>query len=376
MGEWCSVIVKHLVMHGRLTLAEIYENIKAEMSQGDEDVEPSHATDKGNNGREDSTRNYVEDAFLTLLDWRLIERAPPCPLLKRVRGDNEEQATTKSRVSAELGPEQSSELDQVARDEWLRYQNERFVPPPGMNNVQRGVKRSREQSDEPGETKPRADITSQSNSSQEIVLWRVNMDEFARRFRHSAIMFQAEIMFGEEAGAVMQTMLKLTGPFEQRVKEPMSKAIERRQLINGMMEDFDVDNEEKVVEALDELVSQSEGTIICQKDGDTVRYIVNMQQMIQARQEKLLEAHVRDKFGQNALRIFRLLKIKGPLEQKIIAEMCMLKYKDTRERLYSLFRAGYIQLRVNRFSSFWFFTFRGLHALSVTASATGDIKKQ
>jgi len=60
---------------------------------------------------------------------------------------------------------------------------------------------------------------------------------------------------------------------------------------------------------------------------------------------KEIEAVVRERFGGPACRIFRLLLLKRNLEQKQIAEMAMIPVKDTRELLYKLLKAKYVQIQ-------------------------------
>lgn len=54
---------------------------------------------------------------------------------------------------------------------------------------------------------------------------------------------------------------------------------------------------------------------------------------------------MRERFGGPACRIFRLLLLKRNLEQKQIAEMAMIPVKDTRELLYKLLKAEYVQIQ-------------------------------
>ena len=46
------------------------------------------------------------------------------------------------------------------------------------------------------------------------------------------------------------------------------------------------------------------------------------------------------------MRVFRMLMIKGQLEQKQVADFSMLSPKDTRELLYKMLKAGYLALQV------------------------------
>lgn len=52
------------------------------------------------------------------------------------------------------------------------------------------------------------------------------------------------------------------------------------------------------------------------------------------------------RFGAPGMRVFRMLMIKGQLEQKQVADFSMLSPKDTRELLYKMLKAGYLALQV------------------------------
>ncbi len=46
------------------------------------------------------------------------------------------------------------------------------------------------------------------------------------------------------------------------------------------------------------------------------------------------------------LRVFRLLALRGQLEQKQIADLAMLPPKDTRELLYRMLAGGFVLIQV------------------------------
>lgn len=54
---------------------------------------------------------------------------------------------------------------------------------------------------------------------------------------------------------------------------------------------------------------------------------------------------MRERFGDDGCRIFRLLLLKRQLEQKQVADNAMLPVKETRELLYRMFRAEYLELQ-------------------------------
>jgi len=74
-------------------------------------------------------------------------------------------------------------------------------------------------------------------------------------------------------------------------------------------------------------------------------YVLNMKGIVTALRKRLVESIVDHKYGSLSARIFRLLMLKKQLEQKQIANFAMLPMKDTRERLYKMFKDNYVQLQ-------------------------------
>ena len=58
-----------------------------------------------------------------------------------------------------------------------------------------------------------------------------------------------------------------------------------------------------------------------------------------------IDAVVRERFGDEACRVFRLLLLKRQLEQKQVADSAMLPVKETRELLYRMFKEEYLELQ-------------------------------
>lgn len=58
-----------------------------------------------------------------------------------------------------------------------------------------------------------------------------------------------------------------------------------------------------------------------------------------------VEAVILQRFGSPACRIFRLLLLKNNLEQRQVADLAMIPVKDTRESLYKLLKAEYVQIQ-------------------------------
>jgi len=117
----------------------------------------------------------------------------------------------------------------------------------------------------------------------------------------------------------------------------------------------EMDGEE--AEELDELCSKVPGRIaeLCADALGFVSYVgegingtiyaVNMYNFMCSIKIKTLEAVARDRFGQPGMRIFKMLMMKGQLEQKQVAEMAMLPIKDVRTSLYNMLQAGFVYMQ-------------------------------
>ncbi|KXS21643.1 hypothetical protein M427DRAFT_93424 [Gonapodya prolifera JEL478] len=76
------------------------------------------------------------------------------------------------------------------------------------------------------------------------------------------------------------------------------------------------------------------------------QYVVNFREVSATLRRVLIERVVENRFGHASLRVFRLLRHHGKLEDKqaiIIAKIAMLRDKEVRTRLYELFNGGFVQ---------------------------------
>ena len=196
-------------------------------------------------------------------------------------------------------------------------------------------------------------------------LWRVNSNEFNRRFRHVACAALVKEKVDESAGHLLITMLELSRVHEQSVNEERSTPVSEMEILNQIIKNphefgFDVEHAkvtlEKMANDTSELISviDDDGHDVEHDVGDVGHdtigvgqktYCVNMRRIIDLIRMKEIEAVVRERFGGPACRIFRLLIMKRNLEQKQIAEMAMIPVKDTRELLYKLLKAEYVQIQ-------------------------------
>jgi len=81
-------------------------------------------------------------------------------------------------------------------------------------------------------------------------------------------------------------------------------------------------------------------------DEGTGSFAVHFDVAVKVLQQDMIERVIQGKHGDHSRMIFRLLLMKGKLEEKQIAKLAMLPVKLVREKLYTLFKSGFINIQV------------------------------
>jgi len=153
---------------------------------------------------------------------------------------------------------------------------------------------------------------------------------------------------GDEAGQMILVMLDVAHSHETLVNAERSAPIPEDVILNKMREKAAHVDRSTITIRRTLVALEADTSELISAVGDTnacTSYCVNMRRVVDLIRMKEVEAVVRERFGGQACRIFRLLLLKRQLEQKQIAEMAMLPIKDTRELLYKLFKAEYVQVQ-------------------------------
>ena len=310
MGETHEALLEGLLEHGRLRARTLFERAEASSSG---------AASGGGASRKDalsSRRSRAEKAFEDLVEGRFVERVPVG------FGD---------AASADEDDEMDGEADVDAAD---------GSPPP--SRAAASAKRRRRDSGGP-------DLSARGDGGgfgAEDDLWRVNADEFNRRFRHIACAALVREKVDDAAGHLLLAMLELSRAHEAKVNEERSTPVSEAENVRKALAEDAAFGVERAKTTLEKMANDTSELISCVGDAHGgPNYCVNMRRIIDLIRMKEIEAVVRERFGGPACRIFRLLIMKRNLEQKQIAEMAMIPVKDTRELLYKLLKAEYVQIQ-------------------------------
>lgn len=185
-----------------------------------------------------------------------------------------------------------------------------------------------------------------------VILWRINNDEFNRRFRHQAMVALIREKFDDDAAAVVTAMLAAGRAFETSVKEERGVTLSEDEVestANKLVESGVIRSMAgvSVPGTLRTLANDAFDMFTHVGIGPqgTSTYVVNSQRIIDLIMLKQVEAVVKCKFGVEGLRIFRLLALRGQLEQKQVADLAMMPTKETRELLYRMLAEGYLMIQ-------------------------------
>lgn len=387
VGEVAESIVEVLLEHGRLRLDQIVSAVASKQHKGEEHEQADEAAALAELG--DSVRSQ----FMSLVHSHYVERAPPATLPPPTVSPHPNSVKTKKAKpgSAEFAAQQAAMLKSL---EEAAYDKERFKlpsdllldgllherngagpgneeggegpavvvdmpvqpPPPKKQKIVAGSNVANDaapSSKQPGGSSSGAGLQppgSSLPSSSANLLWRFNCEELNRRFRHQACINMVAEKLDKDAGIVLAAMLSATRQHEHKLNEDRSVPMSEEDVVSTASRLMDQGTlpriEKDSITVLRTLANDSLELVsyIGEGPGGST-YCVNMQRIIDLIRLKQLEAVVRDRFGVPALRIFRLLLLRGQLEQKQISDFAMMPQKDCRELLYRMLRGGFLGLQ-------------------------------
>jgi len=185
------------------------------------------------------------------------------------------------------------------------------------------------------------------------VFWRVNFGHINRCLQHLVCAEDVREKISEPASRLLLAMLEVSRLQGNTASEGGLVQVRKADILERLTRNIDQEKSSDVEilmkENLDSLKNNPWKLVTSYvADGAGNRqifYSIDFSRVFNIIRAKELEAVVRERFGGPACRIFRLLLLKQNLEQKQIAEMAMISVKDTRELLYKLLKAQYVQIQ-------------------------------
>lgn len=223
-----------------------------------------------------------------------------------------------------------------------------------------------------------------NNNQAPVALWRVNYDEFNRRFRNQEILKSASIQFDAATQRVFKAVLAVAAAKEAKhsvqdahsasvTLDEVTKYLKQQQQQGGATTDSEAlppvtkDTTYKALNALfiADYISDPYGR----------EFYADLQFALGMIRQTQILAVITHRFGETARRIWYMLHIEKQLEQKAIAEKAMVPNTEAREALYAMLKDGYVGLQDipknnDRAPSKTFYTWRAALGAASTRLAT------
>eukprot|EP00249_Psilotum_nudum_P011992 c23514_g1_i1 orf=77-1750(+) len=337
-GEEAEALIEGLLEHGRLTLEQLIQRGAARSGKGESEVEKP-----------------LKETFASLVRSHFIERCPlPEPVLppKPQAETKKTSRSVRSRSSALEDRNMQDMEDHRILMAAAPMDAERFLLPLSIDDVSKidpdantpssdgkaGQKRKRDALQMDSKTLARID--------EKEVLWRVNYEEFIRRLRHQLCVAQVRSRIDLGSGTILQAMLEAVRSSESMSRQKVSEPLSMDSILQAvrMTHEGRTMTMERIRLALQMMSAESVGFI--SRAGEMGgQYVINLYKIIKYAQGCEVEGVVLQRYGRESCRIFRLLTMKGLLEQKQISDMALVPLKEAREILYRLLKDEYLQLQ-------------------------------
>ena len=339
LGEEAESVVQALLENGRLRMSQVLSSVAAKWEV-----------------TEESIADKLKVAFLSLLERRMVERAPdgnqhppPCKEPFGLRRNRPGRGLAEAMAHKSEGKQREKTAEETQATRF--HPPDMFVDAP-RTSVQNPARRKRRKlnqiaDDEDEEPPQQETLWQEGNGCQ--VLWRVNTEEFNRQFRHELIGNTMAAMYGEKAGVLVKTMLKLSSKEETHVKDETTVLLTAEDIAKACSKQTEVEPHLSYSEALDmlEFLSMERPGFLSRFSTNTevLSYTLCLGKIIHHLKVKHVEGVVMQKFGDRGCRIFRLLLAKRMLEQKQVADAAMLPIRDAREELYKLMKEELVSVQ-------------------------------
>ncbi|BBG98295.1 RNA polymerase III subunit RPC82 family protein [Prunus dulcis] len=301
-----------------LTLKQIIEGAESSKSQGDS-----------------ADKDSVQESFLKLVNAHFVER---CPAPEPVLG----QATKQEGPAKKRGAK-SAKMVEVP--ETIEQRVIAAAAPPEA--IRFSIMIDSEADAPGGKTKAcYLEFDAEFESSDEVVLWRANFEEFIRCLRHKACVENVRARLDDEAAVVLRAMLKATRTAEKKVKTENSVPLS----LNTIYEE--VINSEagrsltmgRVRDSLSGLCDSSQERDVDEDES----YSVDLKKILELAQDDEVELIVLKRYGKDAYTMFRILSLAGrPIETDKISDMSQLSLVEKNETpkiLYNLWKDDYLHM--------------------------------
>uniref|UniRef100_A0A6B2L1P7 DNA-directed RNA polymerase III subunit RPC3 n=1 Tax=Arcella intermedia TaxID=1963864 RepID=A0A6B2L1P7_9EUKA len=173
-------------------------------------------------------------------------------------------------------------------------------------------------------------------------LWCINPDRFNYEFRKELVL---PFTINAESSEIVKACFNL---FEQSwtYSDQMRDHPIKTKDIKAYLANNGIDIPSPKCKKYLDLLSRDTPYILKQiQDSQKTHYYVNVPSIMKLIQEITVDSIIKEKFGPQCLRIFRLILMKKHLEEQQISDLSMIPLVDTRNCLYTMLAGDFVQVQ-------------------------------
>ncbi|KAG5230682.1 RNA polymerase RPC82 family protein [Salix suchowensis] len=321
-NKLCVDLIETLLQHGRLSSEQIFDGFRDSSSSGGMEA--------------------LQENIHKLVMARYVERCPISePFLALPSEEEAAPARRRGAKSAKvfLEPETLEQRVLAAA-----------VPPEGMRfsfelNPEIGADREKAENSSTGDKRKHDALESGTDGGfvdKQVVLWRVNCEEFTRRLRHKICIEIVRTRLDDEAATVFTAMLNASRSEEKKIKTASSVPLSENSIYAEVIK-----SEKGRNMTLDYVISVLVGLSSSPPFVRVVdnSYSIDYKHIIEVAQTDEVESIVYKKYGKDGYRMFRLLSKTGRfLETDKISDSIFVEKKETANILSKMWQGDYLQM--------------------------------
>ncbi|KAI3778154.1 hypothetical protein L2E82_07219 [Cichorium intybus] len=329
-GQECMEIFEGLVQHGRLSMNQMMDRHK----------EKHKALTTEENS---SIANLVLENLNKLAQARYIERCPAHqPHIKKPKEDDTQtkKKTAKSKMADATQTMEAQALAAATLMDSIRFLVEADT---NTNNAPDDDSKKNPTTEIIGEKRKHDCLepgTGATNENKEV-LWRVNFEEFVRRFRHKCLVSYVTTNMDSVVGIVLRAIFEASRKDETKVKMEKTVPLPMDTIYEEAMKSEEGRSLtlERVRDSLVQL--GCEVPII----GIDETYSIDLKKIIDQAQAKEVESIVAKKYGREAYRMFRfLLQRQSLVDTDEISITTFVDKKDALKILFQLWKDDFLHM--------------------------------
>ncbi|KAJ6374908.1 hypothetical protein OIU78_030398 [Salix suchowensis] len=324
-NKLCVDLIETLLQHGRLSSEQIFDGFR-------------DSTEGSSSGGMEALQENIHKLVMA----RYVERCPISePFLALPSEEEAAPARRRGAKSAKvfLEPETLEQRVLAAA-----------VPPEGMRfsfelNPEIGADREKAENSSTGDKRKHDALESGTDGGfvdKQVVLWRVNCEEFTRRLRHKICIEIVRTRLDDEAATVFTAMLNASRSEEKKIKTASSVPLSENSIYAEVIK-----SEKGRNMTLDYVISVLVGLSSSPPFVRVVdnSYSIDYKHIIEVAQTDEVESIVYKKYGKDGYRMFRLLSKTGRfLETDKISDSIFVEKKETANILSKMWQGDYLQM--------------------------------